>query len=111
MGAEHSESERPDLMIARIAVLESSAAPMFDDGAVEARGAGLQGQGERKSRIAAAISPACVSSAKWPVSRKRTTAPGMSRLNASAPGGRKNGSFFPHTARSGGLCVRKASLR
>src|SRR5215469_11200153 len=26
----------------------------------------------------------------------------MSRLKASAPGGRKNGSFFPHTARSGG---------
>ena len=26
-------------------------------------------------------------------------ASGMSRLNASAPGGRKNGSFLPHTAR------------
>ena len=61
----------------------------------------------RKSRIAAAISAACVSSAKWPVSKKRTTASGMSRLNASAPGGRKNGSFLPHTARNGGLWVRK----
>jgi hypothetical protein len=48
--------------------------------------------------MAAAISAACVSGAKWPVSKKRTTAPGMSRLNASAPAGRKNGSFLPHTA-------------
>ena len=48
--------------------------------------------------MAAAISAACVSSAKCPVSKKRTTASGMSRLNASAPGGRKNGSFLPHTA-------------
>ncbi len=40
---------------------------------------------------------------QWPVSKKRTTASGMSRLNASAPGGRKNGSFLPHTARNGGL--------
>src|ERR1700723_3861407 len=51
----------------------------------------------RKSRIASPISRAWVSSAKWPVSKKRTVAPGMSRLNASAPGGRKNGSFLPHT--------------
>src|SRR4051794_26927353 len=57
--------------------------------------------GARKSRISAAISSTCVSSAKWPVSKKRTTAPGMSRLNASAPGGRKKGSFLPQTARSG----------
>ena len=57
--------------------------------------------------MAAAISAAWVSSAKWPVSKKRTTASGMSRLNASAPGGRKNGSFLPHTARKGGLWVRK----
>src|SRR5215471_4900883 len=64
-------------------------------------------QGVRKSRIAAAISLACVSSAKWPVSKKRTTASGMSRVNASAPAGRKNGSLRPHTARNGGLCVRK----
>src|SRR5262249_49514848 len=63
----------------------------------------------RKSRIAAAISAACVSSAKCPVSRKRTTAAGMSRLKASAPAGRKNGSFLPHTAKSGGLCARKYS--
>ena len=39
-----------------------------------------------------AISRACVSKAKWPVSKKRTTALGLSRLNASAPGGKKNGS-------------------
>ena len=39
--------------------------------------------------MAAAVSEACVSSAKCPVSKKRTTAPGMSRLNASAPAGRK----------------------
>src|ERR1700722_12309302 len=61
----------------------------------------------RNSRIALAISAACVSSAKCPVSKKRTTAFGISRLNASAPGGRKNGSFLPHAARKGGLCVRK----
>src|SRR5262249_45880517 len=61
----------------------------------------------RKSRMLSAISRACVSKAKWPVSKKRTTAGGLSRLNASAPGGKKNGSFLPHTARSGGLCVRK----
>jgi hypothetical protein len=53
----------------------------------------------KESRIAAPISAAWVSSAKWPVSKKRTTASGMSRLNASAPCGRKNGSFLPHTAR------------
>src|SRR6266446_552651 len=40
----------------------------------------------RKSRIAAAISAACVSKAKWPVSRKRTAASGMSRLNALGAG-------------------------
>src|SRR5262249_58422881 len=63
----------------------------------------------RRSRIAAAISSQWVSSAKWPVSKKRTSAFGMSRLNASAPGGRKKGSFLPHTARKGGLCLRKYS--
>ena len=42
-----------------------------------------------------------------PVSKNRTTAPGMSRLKASAPAGRKNGSFLPHTASNGGLWVRK----
>src|SRR5262249_16223962 len=62
---------------------------------------------DRKSRIALAISSQCVSRAKWPVSKKRTSAPGMSRLNASAPGGRKNGSFLPQVARNGGLCLRK----
>src|SRR6516162_5711661 len=61
----------------------------------------------RKSRMLSAISPACVSNAKWPVSKKRTLASGMSRLNASAPGGRKNGSFLPQAARNGGLCLRK----
>src|SRR6516225_11318414 len=55
---------------------------------------------ERKLRIAAAISSQCVSRAKWPVSKKRTSASGMSRLNASAPAGRKNGSFLPQAARN-----------
>src|SRR5262249_17546305 len=63
--------------------------------------------GGRKSRIVAAISAAWVSNAKCPVSKKRTTAPGISRLNASAPAGRKNGSFLPHTASNGGRWVRK----
>ena len=57
--------------------------------------------------IAAAISCACVSSAKWPVSSRRTTASGWSRRYASAPAGTKNGSFRPHTARSGGRWDRK----
>jgi hypothetical protein len=43
--------------------------------------------------MAVAISEAWVSNAKCPVSKKRTTASGISLLNASAPGGRKNGSF------------------
>src|SRR5262249_50598167 len=63
----------------------------------------------RKSRITSAISLAWVSSAKWPVSKNRTSALRLSRLNASAPDGRKNGSFLPHTASSGGWCVRKYS--
>src|SRR5262245_25568127 len=65
----------------------------------------------RKSRMLSAISRACVSSAKWPVSRKRTTARGLSRLNASAPGGKKNGSVLPHTAKSGGLGGLKDSWK
>src|SRR5262249_26311405 len=63
----------------------------------------------RKSRIAAAIAAWCVSSAKCPVSKNLTSAFGSSRLNASAPDGRKNGSFLPHTARSGGCHLRKYS--
>ncbi len=54
----------------------------------------LEYQLGRNSRMAAAMSAAWVSSAKWPVSKKRTTACGMSRLNASAPAGRKNGSLL-----------------
>ena len=61
----------------------------------------------RNSRIAAAIGSACVSSAKWPVSKKRTSASGISRWNASAPAGRKKGSFRPQTARNRGRCLRK----
>ena len=57
--------------------------------------------------MAAAISAAWVSNAKCPVSKKRTVAFGMSRLNASAPGGKKNGSLLPQAASSGGLWVRK----
>ena len=55
----------------------------------------LRNQPPRKSRIAVAISAACVSSAKCPVSKKRTSALGISRLKASAPGGRKKGSNLP----------------
>src|ERR1700730_2016248 len=54
-----------------------------------------------------AISRECVSRAKWPVSKNWTTVRGLSRLNASAPAGRKNGSFLPQTAKVGGLWVRK----
>ena len=64
-------------------------------------------QRARKSRMLSSISRAWVSKAKCPVSKKRTTAPGISRLNASAPDGRKNGSFLPHAAKNGGLCLRK----
>jgi hypothetical protein len=63
------------------------------------------------SRMADAISIAWVSSAKWPVSKSSILASGMSRRNASAPAGRKNGSFLPHAARKGGLWVRKYSWK
>ncbi len=56
----------------------------------------------RNSFMTAAISTTCVSNAKWPVSRNSTRAAGMSRRKASAPAGRKNGSFFPQIARNGG---------
>ena len=56
----------------------------------------------RKSRMAAPISRAWVSRAKCPLSTKRTSASGTSRLKTSAPRGMKNGSFLPHTARTGG---------
>ena len=58
-------------------------------------------------RMLSAISCAWVSRAKCPVSKNSTFAFGLSRLNASAPGGRKKGSFFPQTAKNFGLCVRK----
>jgi len=45
--------------------------------------------------MAVAISVACVSSAKCPVSRKSIFAFGKSFRNASAPAGMKNGSFLP----------------
>src|SRR5262245_26677837 len=61
----------------------------------------------RKSRMIAAISGPRLSKAKCPASSKWISACGLSRLNACAPAGRKNGSFFPHTARSGGRDVRK----
>jgi hypothetical protein len=50
----------------------------------------------------AAISGPWLSSAKWPASRRWTSVSGLSRLKASAPAGRKNGSFLPQTARSAG---------
>ena len=59
--------------------------------------------------IASAISLTWVSSAKWPVGTKRMSASGISRLNASAPAGRKNGSLLPQTASSGGWLARKYS--
>jgi len=51
--------------------------------------------------MAAATSGACVSGAKCLVSKKRTVAFAMSRLNTSALAGRKNGSFLPHAASNG----------
>src|SRR2546428_13836237 len=98
--------------MARIAFLCKLAARLLDYGTFrDERAAGLQIQDATKSRIAAAISSACVSSAKWPVSKKRTTAPGMSRLTAPAPGGRKNGWFWPPPARGGGLAGGKRPRR
>jgi len=99
--AEYCGSARP---IASRAATHVAGDPRVARGVLQVA---AQIQGARKSRIAAAISGACVSSAKCPVSKKLTTASGISRLNASAPGGRKNGSFLPHTARSGGLYLRK----
>ena len=54
-------------------------------------------------RIASATSSTCVSSAKWPVSKNFTVAFGLSLLKALAPGGIKNGSFFPQIASNGGF--------
>ena len=53
--------------------------------------------------MAAATSGACVSGAKCLVSKKRTVAFAfaMSRLNASALAGRKNGSFLPPCRQQG----------
>src|SRR5215469_2649863 len=64
----------------------------------------------RKLRIAAAISSQCVSRATRPVSKNRTSASGMSRLNASAPAGRKSGSFLPHTCQKRRLVLAKMGL-
>src|ERR1700733_11584465 len=61
----------------------------------------------RNSFISAAISTTCVSVAKWPVSRKSIRALGMSLRNASAPAGKKNGSFLPQIASNGGRAFRK----
>ena len=63
----------------------------------------------KNSSICVAISLPWVSMAKWPASRKRTSALGLSRLNASAPTGRKNGSFLPQIANVGGRLLRKNS--
>src|SRR5262249_57352625 len=72
-----------------------------DDGAHDCTPSMKDSQGTRKSRMAAAISAAWVSSAKWPVSRKRTTASGMSRLKASAPAARQQGSLRAQVPRHG----------
>src|SRR5262249_30356283 len=61
----------------------------------------------KNSVIFAPISALCVSSAKCPVSKNTTCAPGLSRVKALAPAGRKNGSDLPHTASVGGRWVRK----
>src|SRR5262245_61847754 len=73
---------------------------------VAPRGA-LTSTSARNSRMATAISSQCVSRAKCPVSKNATCASLMSRLNASAPAGRKNGSLLPQTASNGGWCRRK----
>ncbi len=56
-----------------------------------------------KSRIRRAISSVFSSSAKWPASNRWISASGRSRLNASAPGAVKEGSFAPHATSVGGL--------
>lgn len=71
------------------------------------QGSLTRAQNRRKPAMASAMTAACVSRAKCPVSRNRTWASGMSRRNASAPAGRKNGSFRPQIASSRGRCVRK----
>lgn len=53
----------------------------------------------RNRRITAAISTQCVSKAKWPVSKNWTSALGISRLNASAPAGRKKDRSCPKPPR------------
>src|SRR5262249_22821491 len=76
---------------------------------VSSRRGGFISTPRRKSRMATAISSQCVSRAKCPVSKNATLAFLMSRLKASAPAGKKNGSLLPQTARRGGWCCRRYS--
>lgn len=59
-------------------------------------------QSSRKRLTSSATVRPSVSSAKCPVSRRTIRAAGMSRRNASAPSGAKNGSFLPQAASSRG---------
>lgn len=56
----------------------------------------------RNSRMYAAITSVSSPNAKWPESRRWTSARGRSRANALAPAGPKIGSFLPHTTSVGG---------
>ena len=58
----------------------------------------------KNARMRLAISSFFSSKAKWPASSRWISAPGRSRLNASAPGAMNEGSFHPQTTKVGGLC-------
>src|SRR3954465_6618615 len=61
----------------------------------------------RKSCINDPIRSTSSSNAKWPVSRRWSSAPGISRLKSSAPSTVKIPSFLPQVTSMGGCCLRK----
>src|SRR5689334_5924478 len=65
----------------------------------------------RNSRINDPIRSSSSSNAKWPVSRRWSSAPGISLLKSSAPSTVKIPSFLPQVISMGGCCLRKYSCQ
>src|SRR5438477_648320 len=65
----------------------------------------------RNSRINDPIRSTSSSNAKWPVSRRWSSALGISLLKSSAPSTVKIPSFLPQVISVGGCCLRKYSCQ
>src|SRR4030095_14201880 len=65
----------------------------------------------RNSCINDPIRSTSSSNAKWPVSRRWSSAPGISLLKRSAPSTVKIPSFLPQVISVGGCCLRKYSCQ